>query len=116
MRSRGRLRPRDSKRGEPLVSAGGASGVLSGRSSRPLRSEQTVKALAAEERIGGAPLRPRTRDRGSRGRTVAGRHLRRPGTCLSGAGSRVDWWIGLGCDVVVEVEDVGGVVAALDLP
>ena len=27
-----------------------------------------------------------------------------------------DSWIGLGCDVVVEVEDVVGVVAAFDLP
>lgn len=103
-------------RGEPLVSAGPASGVLSGRSSRPLRSEQRVKALAAEEGIGGtAPLSADRRQ----GSGVA----RSPDVTCADLGpasavleSRVDSWVGLGCDVVVEVEDVGGVVAALDLP
>ena len=70
------------------------AGVLSGRCSRPLRAEQRVKALAAEERIGGTAPPSADPRRGSRGRTVAGRHLRRPGTCLSGAGSRVDSWAG----------------------
>jgi hypothetical protein len=55
-----------SARGEPLVRVVGASGVLSGRSSRSLRSEQRVKALAAEERIGGSAVVPQARDRGPR--------------------------------------------------
>jgi hypothetical protein len=109
-------RARDSLRGEPLVSAGGASGVLSGQSSRRLRSEQRLKALVAERWIGGTG--PPSAD-GDRNRVVAqslARDLRRAGACFSGVGG-VDLTsrIGLGCDVVVEVEDVGGVVAALDL-
>jgi hypothetical protein len=103
-------------RGEPLVTAGAASGVLSGRSSRQLRSEQRVKALVAEGRIGGTG--PPSAE-GDRDRVVAqslARDLRGAGACFSGVGG-VDLTsrIGLGCDVVVEVEDIGEVVAALDL-
>jgi hypothetical protein len=103
-------------RGEPLLSAGGAARVLSGRCSRPLRAERRVKALAAEERIAGRPLRPRARDADpgvvqSPDVTCADR-----GAASAGLGVVVIRGPGLGCDVVVEVEDVGGVVAALDIP
>lgn len=88
-----------------------------------------MKALAAEERIGGrGPLRPPTRDRDpgvAQSARRAALTLNRPvarvtcadlGPASAVLESGVDSWIGLGCDVVVEVEDVGEVVAALDLP